>query len=212
MPQESHFELSKTQRSIFLTQQLYPVSIAYQICGYAVINTALDIARFTRALQQVMRSHDAFQMDFTQAAHAYAFSVEEPADVSIDLINFTAENDPDLACLNWINNQSLIPLAGNNSLCRQYLLQATNSRYYWYSKISHLISDGYSMSLVFNQVADYYNELEATGTIATAPVYSYIDYIKSEQQYLRSPAFETDKSFWLSQLQGGEAGSTRQHS
>ena len=63
--------------------------------------------------------------------------------------------------------------------------------------IHHLISDAWTLALICNEIIKTYSALKQNQEIETKAIYSYIDYIKSEQEYQKSEKFNKDKQYWL---------------
>ena len=63
------------------------------------------------------------------------------------------------------------------------------------TNIHHIISDAATFSILSTEIVDNYYKLINNEEIPTKP-YSYLDYINSEKEYLKSNRFEKDKVFW----------------
>lgn len=88
-------------------------------------------------------------------------------------------------------------------LLRAALLQQTDTKYIFYYNMHHIISDGWSMGLLANDVLSYYQALE-TGAEATLPNLriQYKDYADWQLNQLDAPEFGNHKDYWLAHLSG----------
>ncbi len=64
----------------------------------------------------------------------------------------------------------------------------------------HLISDAWSMGLLSNQILNEYNKLLNLPNTTESINYSYLDYIRKEEEYFNSDKFVKDKEFWNTYL------------
>ena len=56
--------------------------------------------------------------------------------------------------------------------------------------IHHLIADAWTLAFICNEIIETYSALKQNKEIETKAIYSYIDYIKSEQEYLESEKYQ----------------------
>lgn len=64
--------------------------------------------------------------------------------------------------------------------------------------LHHIISDAWSMSLLVDSVLKIYSNLLNNTPINEDVNYSYLDFIKNEQDYFNTSRFKKDKGFWNS--------------
>lgn len=64
--------------------------------------------------------------------------------------------------------------------------------------LHHIISDAWSMSLLVDSVLKIYSNLLNNTPINEDVNYSYLDFIKNEQDYFNTSRFKKDKEFWNS--------------
>ena len=62
--------------------------------------------------------------------------------------------------------------------------------------IHHLIADAWTLAFICNEIIKTYSALKQNQEIETKAIYSYIDYINSEKEYLKSSRFQKDKTYW----------------
>ena len=59
--------------------------------------------------------------------------------------------------------------------------------------IHHLISDAWTLALICNEIIKTYSAIKQNKEVETKAIYSYIDYINSEEEYQQSEKYQKDK-------------------
>ncbi|GAG09833.1 unnamed protein product, partial [marine sediment metagenome] len=76
------------------------------------------------------------------------------------------------------------------------LIKLTEDRFIWYLNQHHLITDGWSMSLVYQRTAEFY-ALALKNQLLHAPeLPHYQDYVEHEQTFRYSTQYENAKAYW----------------
>nr|WP_295873271.1 non-ribosomal peptide synthase/polyketide synthase [uncultured Chitinophaga sp.] len=195
-------KISPVQETIWLTQNIYTQSSIYNVGGYALVEGPLQETVLTRAIEILLKDADvlvtgyyAFNDVFMQDNPAFAL-------YDIEVIDFSASADASGDCEAWMLADMQLPFLVQENLLKVCVLKANDNRYYWYTKVHHLVFDGYSMALFFNKVSVLYESLlrGATPDISTG-IFPYADFIADGDAYRHSDDFKTDSSFWISRLQ-----------
>ena len=62
--------------------------------------------------------------------------------------------------------------------------------------IHHLIADAWTLAFISNEIIKTYSQLKQNKEIEKKAIYSYIDYIEAEKEYLESEKYQKDKAYW----------------
>lgn len=192
---------SSIQKSINLSQSLYPDASLYSIGGYAIMNCRMNKVIFREAVNMLIWRHTALKYVPVNNPTDVFLSFTIGAAAILDVVDFSGEPFPEKAGTEWMRSDFSRNIFHDRPLLRTALIQISESKYYWYVKAHHLIADGFSMSIIFNQVMQYYNRLEK-GEVSgneIAPA-DYQHYVQDEIRYLASEAFKKDKAYWMEQL------------
>ncbi len=68
-------------------------------------------------------------------------------------------------------------------------------------KMHHLVSDGWTIALVYNQLFEYCKLITAGREAEIAANPSYFDYLKFEDDYFSSDKFKEDEKFWVGEFE-----------
>src|SRR3981189_1608101 len=92
-------DLTSRQRSIWLDVSASGDGRLFQVGARFKVSQKLDLALLQRALNDVVRRHDALQL--TVDSHQPRQRVERVPTATVRLVDFSGESDPDSAALNY---------------------------------------------------------------------------------------------------------------
>ncbi len=192
--------VTNVQKYIWLDQMLESESPKYNIGGYAFINGSIDMDRFRLAIDILAKENDIFSFTFEEKSGFPAYTIQD-IDPNVAL-TYLEESDQSKA-IKAIEEDFVIPfdLKNDTQLYKMWLIQITPTSYIWYSKLHHIISDGFSFQLLYNKVNRIYKQLSTDVLYDDACIekntYSYENFINSEESYRASDEFSNDMDFWL---------------
>jgi len=181
---DASFAVSSEESRMFVLSQMQGGDLAYRISGALRIRGELDCERLQRALDALTQRHEALRSNFvmengeirrqvvnTQQAPALIMQTAEPN------IQLVADREP-------FNLQQ-------GPLWRVRILQLGQGEHILHLEFNHLIADGMSMSILVEELAQYYNDGEFSGMPA-----SYKNFVTQEAQYLKTAKYSDDLSYW----------------
>ena len=186
--------LTNAQKSIWVTEQYYKGSSINNICGTAVIQEKVDFERLKESIQIVCKKHDNFWLEFKLNKGNVEQVLSEKKEIQIDTINIAGKNQLELERNKIVKTRFQLE---NSKLFKFYIFKFIDGKGAFMLNIHHLISDAWTLALICNDIIKTYSELIQNKEVETKAIYSYIDYIKSEQQYQESEKYNKDKQYWL---------------
>ena len=184
-------KLTNSQKSIWVTEQFYRGSSVNTICGSAIIDEKIDFENLEKSIQIVCKKHDNFKLRLKiKDGEVYQDIVEE--NTYVETIKVTDEKEFE----NFRKRTIKVPIDLNSQLFKFYIFKFENGKGAFMLNIHHLISDGWTLALICNDIIKTYSALINNQEIETKAIYSYIDYINSEKEYLNSEKYEKDKKYW----------------
>jgi hypothetical protein len=196
------FPLTSAQKSILISQQVYPSSPLFNIGGYAIINGEIISSVFFSAFEQLLESHPALRLKlYSQEGNFFQY-IPESTHNEIKYINFSDELLPTESCMHWINQdiEKKINIIGG-SLYESALLKASDTSYYWYLKLHHIIIDGFSVALIFNEICSEYAKIIAQPFLKLEKKsLNSISFLDEEIKYQQSDKYNLDKDFWTNKM------------
>ena len=192
--------VTNVQKYIWLDQMLESESPKYNIGGYAMIKGHIDVNHFQQALDILAKENDIFSFVFEEKSGFPAYTIQ---DVMPHLGLLYLEESNEAQAIEKIQEDFIIPFDFKNEKClyKMWLIKVSETSYIWYSKLHHIISDGFSFQLLFNKVNRIYKHLESglmyDDEVIEKNTYSYESFIGSEETYRSSEEFSKDSDFWV---------------
>ena len=185
--------LTNSQKSIWVTEQYYKGSSVNNICGYAIIEEQIDLDKLKKAIQIVCQKHDNFWLQLKIEDGEVKQFLSERKEVEIVSINVANPDELE----EKIQEIVKIPFKLEESdLYKFYIIKFENGEGGFMLNIHHVIADAWTLALISNEIIKTYSELKQNKEVETNAIYSYIDYIKAEEEYLKSEKYQKDKKYW----------------
>lgn len=186
------YNLTNPQKSIWFTEQFYKGTPIENITGCVIVLEKLNLKALQKAINLFVKSNDSFRLKFTvkdDKPLQYLSSFSE-----FEIENVMVNTDEDIKDIE--NKMSNTPFEVLDNLLFSFkTFTFPDGHGGFVITAHHLISDAWTAGLVVNEIMDYYEKIINSQIIDNQNP-SYLDYITSEQEYLNSEKFNTDKEFW----------------
>ena len=191
------FFLPANQRVIWFEQQLFPQSAIYNVCVYTRIRGNIDVAIFEKAIHILIAQNDALRFEFEEIDGIPRLLIK-PADTAYSYrLPYRDFSTQENACLDWMNEQGVTPLPfAENRLYYFALLKESDTSWCWFIKMHHTLVDGWCVPLLVNKLSVIYEALITGTPVSSDATFSYVDYIRADEEYTRSSLFTQDKLYW----------------
>ncbi len=189
---ENLYDLTNPQKSIWLTEQYYKGSNINNICGALTIKKPLDFEKFKQAINLFIKNNDSFRICLKMYKNEVKQYIKAFSTFDIDIIDLKDEK----SVKDFEHYFASLPLFDFDKVLFKFILfRLPNGHGGFIINTHHIISDSWSLGITVNEIINYYSALLKEQTYESKE-YSYIDFCKSEQEYLLSSRFEKDKEYW----------------
>jgi amino acid adenylation domain-containing protein len=200
------YPLSFAQQRLWFLDQLEPDSVVYNIPTAFRLTGLLDVAALEKSLNNIVQRHEALRTIFSvvegQPVQIIAPTLTLPLPV-IDLRNLPeAERDAEAQRLAIEEARRPFDL-GRGSLLRATLLRLEDEEHVLLLTMHHIVSDGWSMGVFFQELSALYKAL-STGKPASLPELpiQYVDFAVWQRGWLQGETLETQLLYWREHLAG----------
>ena len=199
-------EVSFAQQRLWFLDQLEPESGFYNIAGAVRLRGVLDVAALECAVAEVVRRHESLRTRFTAADGRPSQIIELSVSVPLQLVNLCEldEAEQDAKVLSLAREEAQRPFdLSQGPLLRTSLLKLDTADHVLLVTMHHIISDGWSVSVLMREVATLY-EAYSKGESSPLPELSiqYADYAAWQRERLRGNVLERELAYWKQQLAG----------
>ena len=201
------YKLSSAQFRLWILSQTEEGTIAYNIPGSLSLKQDIHVPSFVKALEATIDRHEVLRTVFKERENGELrqWVLDRGAlDFEIDYKDLRQYSDKESLAASYISKDlSKAFDLENGPLFRAALLQVKDQECIFYFNIHHIISDGWSMSILSKDVFTFYqafkNNLPAQ--LEALPI-QYKDYVVWQQEELKGILLKKHKEYWLNQFKG----------
>ncbi|MGI5970973.1 MAG: amino acid adenylation domain-containing protein [Oscillospiraceae bacterium] len=198
----SVFPLSLNQRNIWDLEQAYPGTSINVISTTIRVSGRVNFLLLQKALSLVLEADASLRtrltlMDAEPMQYHAPFENE-----SFPLLDFSMTDEEGIE--HWASALTREPMKLYDSpLCRFFMFRVNEETAGVLIKTHHIISDGWTQALLCNRIGETYLAMLAGEEPRLSESPDYKLHIEAEREYLASPAYKKDESFWRSELSQG---------
>ena len=203
------FPTSFAQQRLWFLDQLEPGDHTYNIPVAVRLRGVLDVAALSASFNEVVRRHESLRTTFTAPEGEPIQVVTESLILDLPVVDLRdrreADRDAELQVLAAMEAERSFDLA-RGPLMRAVLVQLNDDDHVLLLTMHHIISDGWSMSVLIGEVAALYTSF-VTGQAMTLPELpiQYADYAVWQREWLQGEVLETQLNYWKQKLSDAPA-------
>lgn len=204
---QANYVLSSAQRRLWILSQFEKESIAYNMPQHRVFSEDVDIENFEKAILKTIERHEILRTVFGEneqgEVRQFIRSIDE-LDFKVTHKDFSLLKNDEQKAANYINEDALKPFdLVNGPLLRVAILKLANQKSIFYYNMHHIISDGWSMNVLTNDVMHFYEALQAKVLPVLEPLeIQYKDFANWQQERLASSELKVHENYWKQQFAG----------
>lgn len=194
--ENSLYKLTNAQKGIWNTELFFNGLNINNICAKIYFDEIIDFKELKKAIQLVIKENDNFHIRFTiKDSVVYQFFVDK-FDYDVKIVDIKDEEDEKK--LENVMSSHIFELL-NSPLFDMKILKYENMHGGVIINIHHLIADSWTLGLIAKKIVEKYKTIHNSKQNIVNQN-SYIDFIKSEKEYISSNKFIKDKEFWKNYL------------
>jgi hypothetical protein len=192
-----YYDLTHQEKRIYYIDKISSESNLHNIGGYLKINTDIDTEMMKKSINFLIETNETLRIRFAEVQGREVKYVESYENEIVDYFDFGIYENPIETCEIWMQDtfNKRFDLE-NNKLYYFAIFKLSDQSYGVLLNIHHIISDGWSISLIQKRLCHIYTKLLKREEIDCSNFHSYIDYLEEEKQYLNSERFKKNREFW----------------
>ncbi len=201
----AHYDVSPAQRRLWVLRQLEAAHAVYNMPGAYALDGPLQPAAFEGALGDLVRRHESLRTTFLVAGGELRQRVGDAALPPLEVVDLRPETDPGRAVPALARAEATTQFdLENGPLVRIKLLRLAPEKHVLLFTAHHIVSDGWSVRIMMQEVLQLYAARVAGGPNPLAPLrVQYRDYAAWQLAQLTGDRLEAHRQYWTTQL-GGE--------
>ena len=199
---------SFAQDRLWFLDQLEPGTAAYNLVRAFRITGPLNVNALTSAIGAVIRRHESLRTIFESVDGEARQVVLSDIEVQVPILNLAdfPESEREREALRIASEQGKKPFdLTRGPLLRAALLQLSRDRYILVLAMHHIITDGWSISILFRELAHCY-EAYASGREPELPELpiQYVEYAQWQREYISGEVLAKQVKYWKNKLAGAQ--------
>ncbi|MBE9037111.1 type I polyketide synthase, partial [aff. Roholtiella sp. LEGE 12411] len=205
-PREGKLPLCLSQQGLWFNEQLEQNSAFYSVPVALRLQGQLNAAVLEQSFQEIIRRHEALRTNFItldgqpyQVIHPdldWQISVVDLQHLSVSERESEAQKIAIAAAQRPFNLET-------EPLVRATLLVLSPTEYILQLTIHHIVSDGWSMNILIEELTVLYTALiqGQPSPLASLPI-QYVDFALWQRQWLQGEVLQSQLAYWKQQLSG----------
>ena len=203
---EDVLPLSFAQQRLWFLDQLVPDNIAYNVAGALRFGGGLNVAALEQSISEVTRRHEAFRTTFPDVGGNPIQVIAPFRHLALPLVDLSslADEDREAQAVRLASAEAQRPFdLQSGPLLRVKLLRLGVEDHALLFSMHHIISDGWSNSILVNEVTALYDAFTSgTGSPFADLVIQYADFAVWQRQWLSGDVLARQLDYWTNKLQG----------
>ncbi|GHG73242.1 non-ribosomal peptide synthetase [Comamonas sp. JC664] len=198
--------LSFAQERLWFMEQLHPGTATYNIPVFYRITSLLEVSVLQRALDEVLRRHDALRATFAASGAAPVSRIAPPRAFSLPLIDLShlPEDARELEASRITAEQAQAPIdIHHGPILRGALVRLHERDHRLLLTVHHIVSDGWTVGVLMRELRTLYSDF-AAGRPSSLPSLDlrYADFATWQRQWMPGQAQERLLPYWRKRLEG----------
>ena len=201
---EQNLPLSFAQQRLWFLDKLSSRNTSYNIQVAVRLKGPLDHLALERSLNEIIKRHEALRTTFAVRDGLPVQVIAPEYAISLPLVDLSAappgERESSIALKYAEEGRRAFDL-GKLPLLRFHLLKFGETEHVLLLTMHHIISDGWSMGVITNEVASLYKSF-STGQPSPLPelAVQYADFAHWQREWLKGEVLDGQLAYWKSQL------------
>ena len=203
LAKQNGYPLSLMQRRLWILSQYEAANIAYNMSGAYVFEGVLDAAVLEQAFIELIKRHEILRTSFKEDDQREILQyVIEPENISFKLKNIDLRGAERSVLEKYLAEDVLAPFnLSSGELIKASIYRQSENSWVFSNVIHHIISDGWSMGIIVNELLHLYNTLLTGESPALTPLsIQYKDYSSWQLKELSDSRLDFHKGYWINQF------------
>jgi amino acid adenylation domain-containing protein len=198
----AHYELSHAQQRLWLMDQVVDNAIVYSIHGVVILEGLLNISAFSNAFETLIQRHESLRTIFITIDHQPRQKICKNIGFNIKQFDLSNTADSEILAENIIKKELAQQFdLSSGPLLKASLVKMNDKYHYLIFMMHHIISDGWSLDILVNELFSLYNAYKNNLHYELKPLkIQYKDYAYWHNKLLSGAVGEKLKNYWHTKL------------
>ncbi len=190
--------LSSLERSLWFFERLHPQSCVYNIPLTLELKGVVEIKILEQSLNRIIQRHEILRTSYLEVDGQPQKKIVPELSIKLPVVEVATETEAKQIA----SQEASQPFdLSKNILIRAKLLHLSDNRFWLLITCHHIVFDGWSIQILFNELVENYRALSHNQTSSLPELtIHYLDYAGWQQQWLQSSRYHQQLDYWRSQL------------
>jgi amino acid adenylation domain-containing protein/FkbH-like protein len=212
-PRDGRLPLSSVQERLWFLDQVSPGGHAYNVPVALRLKGVLNTFGLQRALNEVVRRHEALRTTFANEGGELfqLIGPAQPMEIEVTNLEWAPLEDREDQTNSWLNTEVQQPFdLVRGPLIRVKLARLGATDHVLSVVMHHAISDGWSLTIFFQELETYYRAFAAGSPAPELPPLpvQYADFAHWQRKWMQGAKLEQELAYWKGKLNGAPASVT----
>jgi amino acid adenylation domain-containing protein len=204
LPKQLYYETSHAQKRFWILNQFQKDDISYNMPECYTIEGKLEVDVFERTVNKVVARHEILRTTFESVNGVPMQKINEGKDFAIAFFDLRSGVDK----VNTARGLAIEDARqgfdlSKGPLLRIKLFQIEDERYLIFLNIHHVVSDGWSRSILINELLEIYNgNLNGVDNLLPPLSIQYKEFAEWQNNKLSNDSVDEHKNYWANQFKG----------
>ncbi|HHV28103.1 MAG TPA: amino acid adenylation domain-containing protein [Clostridium sp.] len=202
-PRYIDIPLTVAQQRLWILQQMDPNNTAYNMFMPLKVKGDIDVNAFDRAVNEVIKRHESLRTVFAEEEGSSYQKILPELKIKTEIKDFRSSQDERYKlAFEWIMNETERPFdLAKGPLIRWVLARVDDQESYLSVIMHHIISDGFSVSIMYNEISSFYDAFTRGRNInlPELPV-QYADFTIWQRSIQKKKFLKTQLEYWQKKL------------
>ena len=205
-PPNSPLQLSFAQERLWFLDQLNPNSAVFNVPLTVTLSGPIDPEALRRSVNEIVRRHDVLRTTFQSVDGQPKLAVTAELNVELEVVDLSsyAESEREARAHMLLSEAEHRPFdLTRGPLISTKLVRLTEQDHRFLVNMHHIVSDGWSLVLFFEELSAIYNAFSRGEQSPLAKVLvQYADYVAWQREWLQGEVLQKQVTYWKNQLSG----------
>ena len=205
-PRDDHMPLSFAQKRLWFLDQLEPANSTYNLPMALSIQGRLKAAALIQSINEIVRRHEALRTSFPLVGDEPIQQIEPHAEVAVPVVDLRGLGESIIKrqAKSLAKQEAGRPFElSRGPLLRATLVQARDDDWVLLLTMHHIVSDGWSMGVFFDELRGLYASYsEGEGSRLRELTLQYADYAYWHNGWLQGEVYDRQMGYWRERLEG----------
>lgn len=197
--------LSYAQQRLWFLDQFQKEDASYNIPAAFRVKGPLSLEILQKVIDEIARRHESLRTTFKTVDGKPRLNIAEKSSINIEHTNASSEQNKEAFIKEAIVKEARTPFKlESGPLMRVKVLQLAEQEFVVLLTQHHIISDGWSMGILMNEVAELYRAFrDGLPSPLPEPELQYVDFAAWQQKWLSGKTLESQLNYWKKKLGHG---------